>query len=68
MYFPNYRLSNAWVDHSIKSAVSEHPSTVNMLNGTKHYRNLYESTFTIFFHHSEGRRFGKYLPYISLKS
>ena len=33
MYFGNYRLSKAWVDHSLKSVVSEYQSTVNMLMG-----------------------------------
>ena len=45
MYFRNYRLSNTWLDHSLKSAVSEYPSTVNMLKGPKHLWNLHDSTF-----------------------
>ena len=48
MYFQNYRLSKTWLDHSLKGAVSEHPSTVNMLKGPKHLRNLQESIFIIF--------------------
>ena len=36
MLFRNYRLSNTWLDHSLKSAVSEHPSTVNMLKDPKY--------------------------------
>ena len=48
--------------------VSEHPLTVNMLKGPKDLRNLHESTFIIFFYHSEGKWFQKDLPYWSLKS
>ena len=33
MYFRNYRLSKNWLDHSPKRGVSEHSSTVNLLNG-----------------------------------
>ena len=33
MYFRNYKLSKTWLDHSPKSGVSEHPSTVNLLKG-----------------------------------
>ena len=53
MYFRNYRLSKTWLDYPLKSAVSEHPSVVNMLRGPKHFTNLHESTFIIFLHHSE---------------
>ena len=35
MYFPNYGLWKTWLNHSPKSAVSEHPLTVNMLKGQK---------------------------------
>ena len=47
MYFHYYRLSKNWLDHSLKSVVSEHPWKINMLKGPKHLWNLYESTFTI---------------------
>ena len=67
MYFRNYRQSNTWLNHSLKSTVSERLSTVNMLKGTKHLWNLHESTFSISFHHSEAKWFGKYRPYWSLK-
>ena len=49
MYFPNSRLSKTWLDNSLKSAVSEHPLTVNILKGLKHLLNLHESMFIIFF-------------------
>ena len=35
MYFRNYKLSKAWLNHSVESTVSEPPSTVNMLMGAK---------------------------------
>ena len=48
-----YRLSKPLVDHSLKTSVSEHPLTVNMLKGPKLFYNHYESPFIIFFHHSD---------------
>ena len=36
MHFGNYRLSKIWLDHSLKSVLSELPSTLNMLKGQKH--------------------------------
>ena len=55
MYFQYYRLSKTWLDHSLKSAVSELPLTVNKLEGPKHLSNLHERTFIIFFYHSRGK-------------
>ena len=54
MYFRNYRLYKTFLDHSLKSDVSEYPLIVNMLKRPKQYWNLHESTFIIFFHHSDG--------------
>ena len=54
MYFQNYRLRKTWLDKYPKSHVSEHHSTVNMLKKPKHLRNLHDSTFITFFHHSGG--------------
>ena len=68
MHFRNYRLSKIWLDHSLKSAFSEHPLTVIELKGPKHLWNLHKSTFIKFSHHSEGKWFWKFLPYWSLKS
>ena len=65
---PKLQIAKTWLDHSLKSAVSEHPSVVNMLKGRKHLWNLHGSTFTIFSDHSEGKWLGKYLPYWTLKS
>ena len=61
-------MSKTWLDHSLKSAVSEHPSTGNKLNVPKHFWNLHDSTFIIFFHHSEEKWFGKYLLCLILKA
>ena len=41
------------LDNSLKSVVSEHPLTVNMLKDPKHLWNLYDSNFILFFHQSE---------------
>ena len=43
-----YRLQNAWLEKAVKSPVSEHPSTVNMLRCHKHCWNLHDSTLTYF--------------------
>ena len=33
MYLINYKLQKNWLDQCLKSAVSDHPLTVNMLKG-----------------------------------
>ena len=66
--FPKLRLQNTQLDNCLKSPLSEHRSTVNMLKGRKHCWNLHDSTFTIFPHISEGKRTGKCLCYWYLKS
>ena len=48
MYFRNYGLRKTWLDKYLKTPVSEDLSTSNLGNESKHYRNLNESTFTIF--------------------
>ena len=53
--FPKLQSVQTCVNNSIKSAVSEHPLTVNMLKGPKHLGNLHEKTFIMFFDHSEGK-------------
>ena len=45
MYFRNYRLQKVWLLKCLKSLVSEHSWTVNMLKGTIHCWNLQESSF-----------------------
>ena len=44
-YFRNYRLWKSWLDHSLKSTISEHALTVNMSKRPKYLRNLHESAF-----------------------
>ena len=53
MYFRNYRLSKTWLDHFLKSTVSELPLQANMLKDPKQLLNLDGSTFLIFFHNSK---------------
>ena len=54
MYFRNYGLRKTGLDKSLKSPVSEDPSTGNMVNGQKQCCNLNDSTFTTFIYHCEG--------------
>ena len=68
MYFRNYRLSNTWLNHPLESAISESRSTLNVLMGAKHLWNLHDNTYIIFFDHSDGKLFTKYLLYSNLKS
>ena len=46
-----------------KNRVSEDALNVNMWKYPKYLRNLHQSTFIIFFHHSDGSWLGKCLPY-----
>ena len=62
MYFPNYRLWKTYLEHSLKRVVSEHALTLDMWKPPKFFWNLHESTFIMFFHHSQGSWFGKCLP------
>ena len=39
--FPKLQTVKIWLDHSLKSAVPEHPLAVNMLKGYKYFWNLY---------------------------
>ena len=67
-YFRNYRVSKTCLDHSLISPVSEHPSTINMLKCPKQLWNLHDTTFIIFFYHSEAKLFRKYILYGNLRS
>ena len=55
------KLDKSWLDKSLKSPVSEDPSTSNMVNGPKHYFSQNGSAITIFIYLSEGKRVGKSL-------
>ena len=61
MDFRNCSLQETWLEKSLKSPVSEDPSTGNMVNVPKHCSNLNDSTFSIFIDHFEGNSFGKSL-------
>ena len=67
MYFRNYRLSKFCLDRSLNSVVSEDPSTFNMLKSPKHLWNLHESTFIIFFSHSEDKMIPKISPLLKFE-
>ena len=61
MYFQKYGLQKTWSEKCLKSSVSEHRWTVNMLKRPKHCQNPYGSTFITFSYNSEGKRVGKCL-------
>ena len=48
MIFLTYGLRNTWLDRRLENALSEHPSTSNIISGPKHCSKLSDSTFTIF--------------------
>ena len=41
MHFRNYELAKTWLDKFLKSAVSQYPSTTNMVNALKHCSNYH---------------------------
>ena len=59
MYFWTFGVGKTWLNQSLKSSVSEDPSTSNMVIGPKHCWNLNDSTFTIFIDPCEGGSVGK---------
>ena len=61
MYFWTYRLLKTWLDKSLRSPVSEDPSS-NMVNGPKYCWKLNRSTFTIFIDPCEDNYGRKSLP------
>ena len=68
MYFRNYRLSKTWLKATLENAVSEPPSTVNMLIGDEHLRKLHQSSFILFFDQPESKLFANYLLYSNSKT
>ena len=52
--FFNLRTAKEWLDECLKSPALEHTSTVNILQGAKHYSDLYVRTFIKLFNHPEG--------------
>ena len=51
MYFRYYGLRKTWLDKCLKSAVSEYPSTSNMVNWSEHCSYVNGKSFTIFMDH-----------------
>ena len=47
MYFRNYRLTEKGLDKYLKSAVSQYPSTSNMVEALKNLSNYHGGTFII---------------------
>ena len=68
MYFGNCRLPRKWLDECLKSLVSEHHSTANMLSGPKYCWHLQDGTLIKFFCHSEGNGVAKTLSSWNIKS
>ena len=48
LVFSKLRPPITWSDKSLKSIVSEDPSTSNIVNVPKHWRNVNHRTFNIF--------------------
>ena len=59
LYFWNYWHSSTCLDKCLKWPVWDDSSTGDMVNGPKHWFNLYASTFTILIDHCEGNWVGK---------
>ena len=51
MYFPSYRLEKMRLDKSLKSPVSQYPSTSDMVKSLKHVSNHHNATFIILIDH-----------------
>ena len=66
--FPKLRSLKRWSDKSLKSPVSEDPSTSNMVNVPKHYSSLHHITFILFNGLYQVNRAGKSPSYWHEKS
>ena len=51
MYFRNYGLAKRGLDKYLKSAVSQYPSTSNMVKAPKHLSHYHGGTFIILIDH-----------------
>ena len=67
MFFRSYRLSKSWLEHSLKTAVSENALTVNTWKCPKNLWNIHGTTFIMCFYDIERSWFRKCLPYYSVK-
>ena len=54
MYFRNYGLTKKGLDKYLKSAVSQYPSTSNMVKAPKHLSNYHGGIFIIIVDIEEG--------------
>ena len=54
MNFGNYGLRKTWFDICLKNPVSKDLLTSNMVNESKHFSHLSDSTATIFSDHFKG--------------
>ena len=59
MSYRNYRLRNTCLCKCLKSHISVHPRSVNMLKGPKKGSNLHDSSFISFVYHSGKISVGK---------
>ena len=51
MYFGNYGLAKRRLDKYLRSAVSQYPSTSNMVKALKHIRSYHGGTFIVLVDH-----------------
>ena len=54
MYFRNYGLAKKGLDKYLKSAISQYPSTSNMVNTPKHLSNYRSGIFIKLIEHRSG--------------
>ena len=65
--FSTLQTVKSWLDHSLKTAVSKHPLSVNMLKGAKHLWNLNDGTFIRFFWLLFGKMTWKISPFLNFE-
>ena len=66
--FPKLQTLKTWFDKCLKSPVSEHPSTSNLVNVRKHCWNLHHRPSIKFIDHCQIKWVGKSLSYWHPKS
>ena len=54
MYFRNYGFAKKGLDKYLKSAVSQYPSTSNMVKAAKHLSTYHGGILTIFIDYGQG--------------
>ena len=68
LVFSKLRPPITWSDKSLKSIVSEDPSTSNIVNVPKHWRNVNHRTFNIFIDYHQVNWVSKWVSYWHTKS